>query len=70
MEVTVLKDILISADELDRFYENAVPINLWRGIHIKNNCALFDLVEEPYILSNGKPRGADFTIKKNEKGTC
>ena len=37
MGIKILKDILISAGEFERYYERAVPINLWRGLNIKNN---------------------------------
>ncbi len=57
----VLKDILISVGDLDRYYENS-PVNLWRAKRIKDNGSLFGLVEKDKILSNGQVRPADIKI--------
>jgi hypothetical protein len=63
MEKTVLKDVFISLGELERFYENVVPVNLWRGLNIKRNLGLFDLIEKPIKMSNGLVRKPDITIE-------
>ena len=63
MAITVLKDVFISAGELERYYDGVVPVNLWRGMNIKKNSALFDLIETPFKLSNGRFRKADITIE-------
>ena len=57
----ILKDILISAGDIDRYYESA-PVNLWRAKRITDRGALFGLVERDKILSNGQLRTADITI--------
>ena len=57
----ILKDILISSGEIDRYYEES-PVNLWRAKKIKNKGTLFGLVENDKVLSNGQVRPADITI--------
>lgn len=44
----VLKDILLAQGELDRYYEGAVPLNLWRALNVKRGGHLFALVESPF----------------------
>ena len=63
MVTTTLKDVFISMGELERYFDGEVPINLWRGLNIKRNMALFDLVEKPYKMANGKVRKPDLTIE-------
>lgn len=68
--IEVLKDILISAGEIDRYYEKS-PINLWRAKKIKDKGTLFGLVENDKVLSNGQIRPADITITvKTELNGC
>jgi len=62
MKVTVLKDVMIDAGQIDRYFEGKVPVNLWRGIKKKTGKGVFDFVETTYVLSNGKPRPSDITI--------
>lgn len=57
----ILKDILISTGNIDRYYESA-PVNLWRAKRITDRGPLFGLVERDTILSNGQLRAADITI--------
>ncbi len=57
----ILKDILISAGEIDRYYEES-PVNLWRAKRIRDTGSLFGLVEKEKVLSNGQVRPADITI--------
>ncbi|MGR8931614.1 MAG: Tse2 family ADP-ribosyltransferase toxin [Gammaproteobacteria bacterium] len=57
----ILKDILISVGEIDRYYEES-PVNLWRAKRIRDTGSLFGLVEKEKILSNGQIRPADITI--------
>ena len=61
--VDVLKDILIEAEELDRYFDGQVPINLWRAKKKTSIRPVFDLVEEPFALSNGNMRPADISIE-------
>ena len=58
----LLKDILIEAGEIDKYYEDT-PVNLWRAKKKNDKCSLFGMVEEDKILSNGKLRPADITIE-------
>jgi len=57
----VLKDIFISAGDIERYYEKS-PVNLWRAKKIKNRGTLFGLVEDDKVLSSGQVRPADITI--------
>lgn len=36
------KGCFISMGELERYFDGVVPVNLWRGMNIKRNVALFD----------------------------
>src|SRR5690554_1512299 len=57
----ILKDILISAGDIDRYFEKS-PVNLWRAKRVADQGTIFGLVEEDKILSNGQPRPADISI--------
>ena len=48
MTISVLKDVLISKDQIDRYYERATPVNLWRALNVKRNTHPFEFVEQPY----------------------
>ena len=63
MEPTNLKDVFISMGELERYFDGVVPVNLWRGMNIKKNMGLFELIEKPFKMSNGKVRKPDLTIE-------
>ena len=54
MAINVLKDVLISKKQIDRYYEGTTPLNLWRALNVKRNTNLFEIVEQPFILSNGR----------------
>lgn len=62
MEATILKDVFISQGDLERYFEDYVPVNLWRGLNVKKNVGLFDLVEKPFKMSNGIVRKLDINI--------
>jgi hypothetical protein len=62
MTNVVLKDVFVSLNELNRYYEGHVPVDLWRAFNTKKNVSLFDLIEVPIKLSNGKVRKPDITI--------
>ena len=64
MDITNLKDVFISMGELERYFDGVVPVNLWRGLNKKRNAGLFDLIESPFKMSNGKVRKPDLTIEK------
>lgn len=58
----VLRDVLIEAHEIDRFFGDKVPVNLWRAKNLsKKNVGLFELVEEDQVRASGV-RPADITI--------
>jgi hypothetical protein len=59
----ILKDILISAGDIDRYFEQS-PVNLWRAKRTTDKGSLFGLVEEDKVLSNGQLRPADITISE------
>lgn len=61
-KVTLLKDVLLDKGQIHRYYEGFVPVNLWRGLNVRKNMALFELIEDTQILSNGRPRPADISI--------
>jgi hypothetical protein len=62
MGIKVLKDILVQAGRVNDYYEGCVPLNLWRALNRRKPSGLFDLVEDPFILSSGRPRPADIQI--------
>ena len=59
---TLLKDILLDKGQIHKYYEGMVPVNLWRGLNVKKNMELFELIEDTVILSNGRPRPADISL--------
>lgn len=59
--IEILKDILISAGDIDRYFEKS-PVNLWRAKRVSDRGTLFGLVENDKVLSNGQVRPADITI--------
>ncbi len=63
MTITILKDVLIEAGKLDKYFEGVVPTNLWRAKNRKASGAVFDFIEENTLLSNGRPRQADIKIE-------
>jgi hypothetical protein len=60
--VKVLKDIYIEAGEVDRYFEGRVPTELWRAK--RNAPSFFSFVEEEFMMSNGRLRPADITIRE------
>lgn len=63
MTISVLKDVFIKKDRIDRYYEGATPVSLWRALNVKRNLHPFEFVEKPHMLSNGRPRPADIKIE-------
>lgn len=63
MAITVFKDVLIVKDQLDRYFEGVTPVNLWRALNVRLNQHAFHFVEEPFVLSSGRPRPAHITIE-------
>jgi hypothetical protein len=61
-----LKDLLIDTNELEKYFDTRVPINLWRAKNLSSKDFIFSMVEEKIVRNNGKVRPADITIyKKN-----
>lgn len=61
--IEILKDILIESGQIDRFYDDKIPINLWRAKNLqKKQIGLFDLVEQQVVRPGGV-RPADVTIE-------
>ncbi len=65
METKLLKDLLLQQGMVDRYFEGHVPTHLWRALNNKKPASLFAMVEEPFMLSNGRPRPADVRIFDN-----
>ena len=63
MSVTILKDVLISKGKLENYFDGSVPTNLWRALNRKSHQGVFDFIEQPMVLSNGRPRPADIKIE-------
>jgi len=62
MKTTLLKDLMLQQGMIDRYFEGHVPLHLWRALNNKKAASLFAMVEEPFMLSNGRPRPADIRI--------
>lgn len=63
MSMTILKDVLVEKGMLESYFDGQVPTTLWRALKKKSGKAVFDFIEEPFILSNGRPRLADIQIE-------
>ena len=61
-----LKELLIDAGEIDKYFEDKVPVNLWRAKNLSNKDPIFGMVEQKIIRNNGKVRPADITIYKKD----
>ena len=64
----VLRDVLIAAGELDKYFEGVAPVTLWRAKK-RGQEDVFSLIEEPMTSSGGIPRPADVTIDPGPDGT-
>ncbi|MDH5800344.1 MAG: hypothetical protein OEZ68_06015 [Gammaproteobacteria bacterium] len=63
-KVELLKDVLIEIGQIERYFGNTVPVNLWRAKKIKDPIGqLFKLVEEELTRPRGAPRKPDITIE-------
>ncbi|MET1257463.1 hypothetical protein [Aliikangiella maris] len=61
-----LKDLLIDTNELEKYFDTRVPVNLWCAKNLSSKDFIFSMVEEKIVRNNGKVRPADITIyKKN-----
>lgn len=72
MTVTILREVLIEKGALDSYFDGEVPTDLWRALKRGSGNQIFDFVEEPFVLSNGRPRPADIKIEQrgSEKWVC
>ena len=66
--ISTLKDFLLAQGELERYYDGAVPLNLWRGLNARRNEHLFGVVETPFKMSNGRIRRQDAQLKEAGSG--
>ena len=55
MKNTILKDVLISRNEIERYFEGRVLVNLWRALNVRRKSSLFELIESDMLLKNGRP---------------
>ncbi len=60
-----LKDVLISTGDIDKYYDDLVPVNLWRAKNLSNKEPIFSMVEHKIVRNNGKVRPADISIYQN-----
>ena len=61
-----LREILIATGDIDKYFDDKVPINLWRAKNLSHKNSIFSMVEQKIVRNNGKVRPADITIyKKN-----
>ena len=61
-----LREILIDVGDVDKYFDDKVPVNLWRAKNLSNKNSIFSMVEQKIVRNNGKVRPADITIyKKN-----
>lgn len=65
----VLKDVLIKAGEIDKYFDGRVPVTLWRANKKGSTGHIFDLVEKPLYRSGGIPRPADIKIDERKDGS-
>ena len=72
MSITILKDVLIDKGLLENYFEGKVPTNLWRALKRGSGKEVLEFIEEPFMLSNGRPRAADINIQNRgaEKWVC
>jgi hypothetical protein len=63
-----LRDVLIAADEIDRYFDGRAPVTLWRSKRADPREHLFGLVEQPVVRPGGKVRPADIKIETGPDG--
>lgn len=63
-----LRDVLIAADEIDRYFGGRAPVTLWRAKRVDPKTHLFSLIEEPITRPGGKVRPADIKIEMGPDG--
>lgn len=61
--VQALKDVLIEAGEIDRYFDGHAPVPLWRARKKDATTGIFELVEKEVVREGRRPRPADITIK-------
>lgn len=63
MPINILRDVLLSEGQVERYFEGQVPIHLWRALDTRKiGMELFDLVEQDKLLSNKRIRPADIKV--------
>jgi len=63
VNISTLKDILISKNQIEKYFDGVTPVHLWRALNIKGNNHPFEFIEQSIVLSNGRPRPADIKIE-------
>lgn len=66
--IHLLRDVLLEANELDKYFEGRVPATLWRARNKRGPDDVFGLVEEETIRPSGAVRPADITIEDGPDG--
>ena len=61
--VEVLRDILLEVGEIERYFGEQVPVDLWRAKRLRDLSKLFQLIEEEVTRPRGAPRKPDITIE-------
>lgn len=63
-----LRDVLLAADEIDRYFGGRAPVTLWRAMRSDPDAYLFSLIEQPIVRPGGKVRPADIKIEMGPDG--
>ena len=64
----ILKDVLIQAGQIDKYFDGRTPVTLWRAKKKSLPGDAFELVEKPLYKSGGIPRPADIRIEEGKDG--
>jgi hypothetical protein len=63
MGITILRDIMVQQGKLESYFDLKVPVSLWRAQDTRLNRHPMGLIEEPFLLPNGKARKADIIVE-------
>jgi hypothetical protein len=64
----VLRDVLIEAGEIDRYFEGVAPVTLWRAKR-RDQENVFALITQPLTTSGGANRPAEIQVAPGADGT-
>jgi len=65
----VLRDVLIQAGQIDKYFDGHAPVTLWRAKRKDAPGEVFDVVEKPLYRPGGIPRPADIRVEQRKDGT-